>query len=196
MIPAQAVRTMKAIYTRHERSNCSHTISEVKQISIADFGEELYQARYQREPILTTCGCFDILHVGHLRLFEFCADSCVVFIVGINSDESVRRQKKAPNRPIVPEDERAIMVAGFAAVDYAVIFDEDLPIKFLELVKPDLHIKGSEYDVDQLPERETVESNGGSCVSFDMVEGKSTSAIIEKINMDFLNRCETTEVRK
>ncbi|RKY02827.1 D-glycero-beta-D-manno-heptose 1-phosphate adenylyltransferase, partial [Candidatus Poribacteria bacterium] len=106
--------------------------------------------------IVTTNGCFDLLHVGHVRYLYEAKRLGDVLIVAINSDESVRRIK-GPLRPIIPQEERAEMVAALEPVDYVTIFDEDTPIPLIKAIRPDFHVKGGDYKLDEMIEREAVE---------------------------------------
>ncbi|MFH0971165.1 MAG: D-glycero-beta-D-manno-heptose 1-phosphate adenylyltransferase [Candidatus Micrarchaeota archaeon] len=130
--------------------------------------------------IITTNGVFDLLHLGHITYLEHAKSLGDVLIVGLNSDTSVKALK-TEKRPIVPEMERAEVLSALEAVDYVCIFYERTPLKFLEAVKPHLHIKGGDYDPDTLPEKQVVEKFGGKIKIVPFVKGYSTTAIIEKI---------------
>lgn len=129
--------------------------------------------------IVTTNGAFDLFHVGHKKVLEESKSFGDVLIVGVNSDASVK-QYKSNKRPIIPEDERAEIVAALACVDYVLIFEDLRPIKFLEIVKPDIHTKGGEYDVEKLHETEIIRQNGGVIIKTKSVK-LTTTEIIEKI---------------
>ena len=134
--------------------------------------------------VVTTNGCFDVLHVGHLRYLQAAKQLGDVLVVGVNSDTSVRTLK-GENRPLVPEDERAEMLAGLACVDYVTIFSELNPIALLSALKPDLHVKGGDYKIEQIIERETVEKYGGKVVVGLNVPGKSTTDLIQRIREQY-----------
>ncbi len=138
------------------------------------------KARRQGKKIVTTNGCFDILHVGHLRYLQQAKEQGDILIVAINSDESVRAIK-GDKRPLVPEDERAEILAALECVDYVMIFPELDPIQFLHDLRPDMHVKGGDYKLDQVIERETVESLGGEMRIIPGAPGKSTTELIERI---------------
>jgi len=138
------------------------------------------KARRQGKKIVTTNGCFDILHVGHLRYLQKAKEQGDILIVAINSDESVRAIK-GDKRPLIPEDERAEILAALECVDYVMIFPELAPIQFLHDLRPDIHVKGGDYKLDQVIERETVESLGGEMRIIPGAPGKSTSNLIEII---------------
>jgi len=138
------------------------------------------EARCQGKKIVTTNGCFDILHVGHLRYLQKAKEQGDILIVAINSDESVRAIK-GDKRPLIPEDERAEILAALECVDYVMIFPELDPIQFLHDLRPDIHVKGGDYKLDQVIERETVKSLGGELRLIPGAPGKSTSNLIEII---------------
>ena len=132
------------------------------------------------ETVVTTNGCFDVLHLGHLRYLQAARQLGDLLVVAVNSDSSVR-QLKGENRPLVPEAERAEMLAGLACVDYVVIFPELTPIDLLSELKPSIHVKGGDYKLEQLIEREVVEANGGKVIVGLNVPGKSTTNLIQVI---------------
>jgi D-beta-D-heptose 7-phosphate kinase/D-beta-D-heptose 1-phosphate adenosyltransferase len=128
--------------------------------------------------IVTTNGAFDILHSGHIRSLELAKSYGDILIVGLNSDASVKRYK-SPLRPIIPQKERAQMLAALECVNYVVIFDEDDPRNLLEAIKPTFHVK-SKTGFKGI-EREVVESSGGKIILVEDIAGISTSEIIAKI---------------
>ena len=140
----------------------------------------LQQARADGAVVVTTNGCFDVLHLGHLRYLQAARQLGDLLVVAVNSDSSVRHLK-GENRPLVPEEERAEMLAGLECVDYVVIFPELTPISLLSQLKPNIHVKGGDYQLEQLIEREVVEANGGKVIVGLNVPGKSTTNLIEVI---------------
>lgn len=130
--------------------------------------------------VVFTNGCFDILHVGHLRYLDEAKECGDILIVGVNSDASVRRLK-GETRPINNQDDRGEMLTGLKAVDYAVIFTEDTPVEILEELKPSIHVKGGDYKKEDLPETEVVERNGGEVKILSLIQGKSTTNVVKKI---------------
>ena len=140
----------------------------------------LQQAKVDGSVVVTTNGCFDVLHLGHLRYLQAARRLGDILVVGVNSDSSVRHLK-GENRPLVPEAERAEMLAGLACVDYVVIFPELTPVALLSALKPDIHVKGGDYRLEQLIEREVVEANGGKVIVGLNVPGKSTTDLIQVI---------------
>ena len=140
----------------------------------------LQQLKTEGKVVVTTNGCFDVLHLGHLRYLQAARQLGDLLVVAINSDTSVQ-ELKGENRPLVPDDERAEMLAGLACVDYVVIFPELTPIELLSELKPSIHVKGGDYKLEQLVEREIVEKNGGKVIVGLNVPGKSTTNLIEVI---------------
>ncbi|MFQ5620558.1 MAG: D-glycero-beta-D-manno-heptose 1-phosphate adenylyltransferase [Candidatus Nanoarchaeia archaeon] len=137
----------------------------------------------QGKTVVTTNGAFDVLHVGHLHSLRTAKKFGDILVLGLNTDASVQRYK-GPERPIVKENERAEMLAGLGCVDYVVLFDEDTPCELLEAIRPDIHVKGGDYDPDnyeQMPESKVVRENGGRIEIVPLVPGFSTSDIITKI---------------
>ena len=132
--------------------------------------------------IVFTNGCFDILHVGHLTYMNEAKAQGDILIVGVNSDESVRRLKGL-SRPINTEKDRAELLSGLKAVDFTVIFDEDTPMELIDELKPSIHVKGGDYKKEDLPETVVVEKHGGEVRILKFVEGKSTTNIINKVNL-------------
>lgn len=130
--------------------------------------------------VVFTNGCFDILHVGHLRYLEQAREQGDLLVIGVNSDASVKRLK-GPTRPINSEMDRAEMLAGLKAVDYTVIFTEDTPVEIIDELKPSIHVKGGDYKKEDLPETEVVERNGGEVRILMLVDGKSTTSVVNKI---------------
>ncbi|GBD38658.1 Bifunctional protein HldE [bacterium HR37] len=130
--------------------------------------------------IVFTNGCFDLFHTGHLHLLEEAKKLGDVLIVAINSDQSVKRLKGA-QRPIFDENERAKIIAALGFVDYVVVFEEDTPFELIEELKPDIIVKGGDYTVERVVGRDIVESHGGRVHIIPLLEGVSTSSLIEKI---------------
>ena len=140
----------------------------------------LQQAKADGAVVVTTNGCFDVLHLGHLRYLQASRQLGDLLVVAVNSDSSVR-QLKGENRPLVPEEERAEMLAGLECVDYVVTFSELTPISLLSELKPNIHVKGGDYKLEQLIERDIVEANGGKVIVGLNVPGKSTTNLIQVI---------------
>jgi len=140
----------------------------------------LKKLRSENKTIVTTNGCFDILHVGHVRYLEKTKSFGDVLIVALNSDKSVK-SIKGETRPINNENDRAEVLSGLKSVDYVVLFDEDSPINLLLQMKPDVYTKGADYTIETLPEAKPIMEAGGRIEFISFVEGKSTTSIIEKM---------------
>lgn len=153
-------------------------------LAVPQLLEELAPLRGQYS-IVTTNGCFDILHVGHLRYLQGCKSMGDKLVVMVNSDASVQRLK-GPQRPIVPEADRAELLAGLGCVDYVVLFDEDTPEPLMEIICPDFHAKGAQYNEDNLPEMATLRKIGARVKFVPMVENRSTTSVIDTIKQRLL----------
>ncbi len=138
--------------------------------------------RFKREgkKIGFTNGCFDILHAGHVLYLEKSKSLVDILVLGLNSDDSIRRIKGA-KRPINGERDRAIVVAGLESVDWVVIFNDDTPLKLIEVVKPDVLIKGADWKDKGIVGSDFVKSYGGRVEFVELYNGRSTTSIIEKI---------------
>lgn len=143
---------------------------------------ELWRDTWRRRDLRIgfTNGCFDVLHIGHLALLDFTLAHCDRLIVGINSDASVRRLK-GRNRPINPAHERAAMVAAFNMVDACVIFEEDTPMKLIQMLEPDVLVKGGDYKLSDIVGGDFVKSKGGKVLRCPYIEGKSTTGMLKVV---------------
>lgn len=130
--------------------------------------------------VVFTNGCFDILHRGHIELLKKAKEFGDILIIGLNSDFSVKKIKGG-ERPILNEDDRAYILGALECVDAVCLFNEETPSRIIELLKPDVLVKGGDYKIDEIVGRETVQNCGGEVVTIALVEGKSTRGIIEKI---------------
>jgi len=135
----------------------------------------------QPGPIVFTNGAFDLVHPGHVELLEAARREGAALIVGLNSDASVRRLGKGADRPVTPEAARARVLAGLAAVDCVVLFDEDTPLGLITRLQPDVLVKGGDYSRDAIVGGDLVESRGGRVVRVPLVHGFSTSSIVERL---------------
>ncbi|MGV3724832.1 MAG: D-glycero-beta-D-manno-heptose 1-phosphate adenylyltransferase [Actinomycetota bacterium] len=149
----------------------------VTRSELAQLGEEL---RASGKRVVFTNGCFDVLHVGHLRYLQQARELGDALVVGVNTDAGVRRLKGA-QRPIVPEEERAELLAGLACVDFVTLFDEPLPNETLSALRPQVHVKGGDYEAERLPETALVRAMGGEVVIIPLVEGRSTTDVVRRI---------------
>lgn len=143
---------------------------------LVDRAEEL---RRKGRTIAFANGCFDILHVGHLRYLEGAAAEGDVLVVGVNGDASVRKLK-GEGRPVMPEGERAELLAGLIWPDYVVIFDEETPVELIRELKPDVQCKGTDYTAGEVPEAAVVHSYGGRVAIVGDPKDHSTTSLIEK----------------
>ncbi|MGE0460425.1 MAG: D-glycero-beta-D-manno-heptose 1-phosphate adenylyltransferase [Vicinamibacterales bacterium] len=152
-----------------------------RTLSLDDAVALVERLRRQGRVIVFTNGVFDILHPGHIRYLAEARRQGDALIVGLNSDDSVRRLAKGPNRPVNPEGERAEVLTALAAVDAVVIFDEDTPLDIVRALQPDVLVKGADWAADAIVGRDVVEARGGKVVRVPMAEGYSTSAILERL---------------
>jgi rfaE bifunctional protein nucleotidyltransferase chain/domain len=138
------------------------------------------QQRERGLRIVFTNGVYDLLHPGHVRYLQEARTLGDMLIVGLNADESVRRNK-GPDRPITPELERAEVLAALACVDAVVVFGEDTPASIIRTIQPDVLVKGADWPADQIVGRDTVEARGGRVVLIPVEQGYSTTSIVERI---------------
>lgn len=142
--------------------------------------EELLKERAKStSPLVFTNGCFDLLHYGHLRLFEDAAQHGTL-VVAVNSDASVKRLK-GTERPVVPQQQRMAMVAGVEAVRYVLLMEDDTPVRLIEMLKPDVHVKGGDWKEDELVEAKSVRAYGGQIIIVKTEPGWSTTDLIRRI---------------
>ena len=152
----------------------------LKIFSLENLAREVNTLRIKSKKIVFTNGVFDLLHKGHLASLSQAASLGDILIVGVNSDASVKRLK-GPSRPINDQDQRALMLASMVAVDAVVIFEEDTPLKVIKALLPDVLVKGGDYTIEQIAGAKELIENGGKVVLADMIDGVSTTKIIEKI---------------
>lgn len=140
-------------------------------------------AAYRRDgkSVVFTNGCFDLLHVGHVTYLEEAADLGDILVVAVNSNASIRRLGKGPERPIALEADRAAMLAALGCVDHVLIFDDDTPHRLLDAIRPDVLVKGGTYTVDQVVGHEIVEAYGGHVCVTGMQPGVSTTKLVAEI---------------
>ncbi len=152
-----------------------------KIVSRETLGSILEKKREEGKKIIFTNGCFDILHRGHIEYLASACDLGDIFVVGLNSDESVRRLK-GESRPAVDEGSRALTMASFEIVDYVVIFMEDTPSNLIRVIRPDYWVKGGDYqNFEDLPEYRALMETGGKVKIIPLIEGYSTTDIYKKI---------------
>ena len=138
------------------------------------------EARHAGRTVALANGCFDVLHVGHVRYLAGASAEADVLVVGVNGDDSVRRLK-GPGRPLMPEGDRAAMVAALRSVDHVVVFPEDDVGALLLALRPDVHCKGTDYAPDTVPEREVVRSYGGRVAIVGDPKDHDTRRLIERV---------------
>jgi len=148
--------------------------------TLDEITERLREARAAGRTVALANGCFDVLHVGHVRYLAAARAEADVLVVGVNADASVRRLK-GPGRPLTPEADRAVMVAALESVDHVVVFPEDDVGALLLALRPDVHCKGTDYTADTVPEREVVRSYGGRVAIVGDPKDHDTRRLIERV---------------
>jgi len=136
--------------------------------------------RTERQTIVFSNGCFDIIHPGHAQYLAAAAALGSRLVIGVNTDDSVKRLKGA-SRPVISENERCLLLASFQFVDAVCLFDEDTPLELIKSIIPDVLVKGKDYTIDQIVGADVVLQHGGKVETIELVEGFSTSSLIEKI---------------
>ncbi|MFM8391867.1 MAG: D-glycero-beta-D-manno-heptose 1-phosphate adenylyltransferase, partial [Methylophilaceae bacterium] len=152
-----------------------------KICTLAQLKEKVATWRQQKLKIVFTNGCFDLLHAGHVTYLEAARKTGDKLILGLNTDQSVQALK-GPTRPVINEHDRARVLAALESVDAVVLFDEDTPLNLVNTLRPDVIVKGDDYREDQVVGGEQVKSWGGEVKLIPLVQGRSTSNILEKIN--------------
>jgi D-beta-D-heptose 7-phosphate kinase/D-beta-D-heptose 1-phosphate adenosyltransferase len=155
-------------------------LSIIKIKTIAALQKLLPRLKKQGKKIVFTNGCFDILHYGHVHYLEKAKKKGDILVVALNSDASVRRLKGA-ERPIVPERDRARVLAALESVDYVVLFNEDTPLAVLHALKPDILVKGADWSKDKIVGADFILSYGGEVTTIKLAKGRSTTNILNKI---------------
>ena len=143
--------------------------------------KELKAWREKNKKIVFTNGCFDIIHPGHIDYLSQARDLGDILVLGLNTDQSVRRLNKGSNRPINDERTRAYVLAGLASVDLIVFFDEETPYNLIKLLQPNVLVKGKDYEVEKIIGFDILKENGGEVITIPFLEGYSTSSLIKKI---------------
>ncbi len=151
-----------------------------KIVEVKELINRIDPLRRSGKQVVFTNGCFDIMHAGHVRYLAAAKSEGEILIVGINSDKSVK-SIKGKNRPIMPQDQRAEVLAGLWCVDYVVFFDEPDPLRLIQAIKPDILVKGEDWAEDKIIGADSVKADGGRVVRVAVVPDISTSMIIEKI---------------
>lgn len=158
-----------------------HTLISSKILTREALVKHIQTDKLAGKKIVFTNGCFDILHKGHVDYLAKAADKGDVLVVGVNTDESVKRLGKSPSRPIQDQDARAYLIAALESVSYVVLFNEDTPLELITALVPDVLVKGSDYKPENIVGYELVTQNGGTVETIDFIPGYSTTAIENKI---------------
>lgn len=154
--------------------------SASKIITLTEATQLVDRWKLQQQSIVFTNGCFDIVHIGHIDYLEKARNLGNKLVLGLNTDNSIRRIK-GENRPIVEQNARARVMAALEFVDAVVLFDEDTPLRLIQTIKPDILVKGDDYTLKNIIGADFVIDNGGKVETIPLVKGFSTSNIIEKI---------------
>ena len=151
-----------------------------KVVSWSTLRRRLAALRRQGKRIVFTNGCFDLLHPGHVRYLRAARRLGDVLVVGLNSDRSVRRLDKGAGRPVVPEHDRAEVLAALEMVDFVVVFDQDTPLELIHCARPDMLVKGGDWTPDRIVGADFVRATGGRVKALPYFEGYSTTALIRR----------------
>lgn len=162
----------------------SRTESGTKITSLSSLKRKVGRLKQDGKRVVFTNGCFDILHYGHTKYLQDAKAKGDYLVVAINSDSSIKKIK-TKDRPVVGQADRLRVVAALGCVDFVVLFNEDNPLRVIKALKPDILIKGSDWSKKRIVGADFVESYGGRVETINLVKGRSTSAIIEKIIRDF-----------
>ncbi len=158
-----------------------HNQLKEKLVSQDQALKELKAWREKNKKIVFTNGCFDIIHPGHIDYLSQARDLGDILVLGLNTDQSVRRLNKGSNRPINDERTRAYVLAGLASVDLIVFFDEETPYNLIKLLQPNVLVKGNDYEVEKIIGFDILKENGGEVITIPFLDGYSTSSLIKKI---------------
>ena len=168
------------VYWREVRSAMSRKAIHVDEKLLTGKALQTFRKTHEEQRVVFTNGCFDILHAGHVKYLREAAKLGEVLVVGLNSDSSVKRLK-GESRPINSQNDRAEILCALGFVDYVVIFEEDTPLNLIQVIQPDVLVKGGDYTPDKVVGADFVKSRGGELFLIPFVEGKSTTNIIRKI---------------
>lgn len=169
-----------SVYWREIRSALSKRARSVEQKILTGSALSNFRKIHEDQRVVFTNGCFDILHAGHVKYLREAANLGEVLVVGLNSDDSVKRLK-GPSRPINNQSDRAEILCALGFVDYVVIFNEDTPLELIKIIQPDVLVKGGDYTENTVVGADFVKSKGGELFLIPLVQGKSTTNIIKKI---------------
>lgn len=154
-----------------------------KIMTYDELANQLKSWRSSGKKIVFTNGCFDILHRGHIEYLAKAADMGDILIIGLNTDNSVKRLK-GDSRPVNDQHARSLLLAALSFVDAVTLFDEDTPYNLIKTVMPDLLVKGGDYKIEDIVGHDIVEANGGKVVTIPLTEGYSTTKTIGKLRID------------
>ena len=157
-----------------------YALIKSKIVSGIDLTRLLSFYRFKNEKVVFTNGCFDIIHLGHVKYLSQAADLGNILIIGLNSDSSVNKIK-GHNRPVLDQKSRALTLAAFSFVNNIVLFDEETPYKLIKQICPDILVKGGDYKPEEIVGYDIVKDNGGEVKILDFIDGYSTSGIVERI---------------
>ncbi len=152
-----------------------------KVVSLGGAARWAKKLQAQGHRVVFTNGCFDLLHPGHVTYLEQARSLGEALIVGVNTDDSVRRLGKDERRPVNPESDRSRVLAALACVDRVVLFDEDTPLELITALQPDILVKGGDYQLSEIVGREVVEARGGQVLALPFVPGYSTTALVARL---------------
>lgn len=155
-----------------------------KIISLAGLLRIVKAFKREGKRIVFTNGCFDILHYGHIKYLQDARKKGDCLIVAVNSDSSIKKIK-VKNRPVIRQGDRLKTIAALASVDFVLLFNDDNPLKLIKAIRPDILVKGADWERKKIVGADFVESYGGNVATVNLVKGRSTSALIEKIVKDF-----------
>jgi D-beta-D-heptose 7-phosphate kinase/D-beta-D-heptose 1-phosphate adenosyltransferase len=166
------------------RNDRTRALSGLKITSLSILKRRIARLKHNGKRVVFTNGCFDILHYGHVKYLQDARAKGDCLVVAVNSDSSIKKIK-AKNRPVIAEADRLRVVAALGCVDYVVLFNQVDPLKLIKTLKPDILIKGADWNKKKIVGADFVESYGGKVETVKLVQGRSTSAIIGKIIKDF-----------
>jgi rfaE bifunctional protein nucleotidyltransferase chain/domain len=158
-----------------------HDLLKTKLASREEASKLISGQRLKGRKIVFTNGCFDLLHPGHVDYLMKARDLGQFLVLGLNSDDSVRRLNKAPDRPVNSESARAAVLAGLVCVDLIVIFNEDTPLELIKALRPDVLVKGNDWPLEKVVGYREVKESGGNVLTIPLLEGYSTTSLIEKL---------------
>ncbi len=169
------------------RNDRAGALPGTKITSLSNLKRKIKRLKQGGARIVFTNGCFDIIHYGHTKYLQDAKAKGDYLVVAINSDSSIKKIK-AKNRPVIGEADRLKVVAALGCVDFVILFNEDNPLKLIKALKPDILIKGADWDKSRIVGADFVDAYGGKVLTINLVKGRSTSAIIEKIVRDFAKK--------